>query len=243
MYQKMRRRHLEPANTLHAGSEVRSSRFSVGPFHSTDKLKLEHRTISHTVMAVWSSRFGVFAVSSQLRIVPATPVTQDRVLVPQGQCPGTAGFLDPVPRAGEWPLVPVGNIAVMDGVVVNVVQRRPEMTVGAQRTLGAVAPNLASARTIDTVPVPGRPPVKTTEAAERTKNVRRLDEAMVMVGQHAPTANRRTTAQRVEERCLELSQSRQIGANERLMFVTGGGHVVVDRVAGTMGRSMPWLAA
>ena len=89
-------------------------------------------------------------------------------------------------RAAPRPVRPLINQTMMHGIVMHVIHRRPEMPVAANRAIRGAMKTSAAAGVVFPVPIERRVAVKLTEQPRGLAEIPRLNNEMVMVGEHAP---------------------------------------------------------
>lgn len=73
-------------------------------------------------------------------------------------------FLEKFPGAGPWPVLPMLHIAVMYGIVVNVIESCPKVTFRFHEPLKTVVPDFAAALVVFSVPFIRGGPVQLTQS-------------------------------------------------------------------------------
>ena len=84
------------------------------------------------------------------------------------------------------------HVTVMDGIVVNIIQCSPEMSLGLHRSFKTVVPDFATALIISTVLLKCRAAMKLTKFASQFLDTLGFYENVVMVRKYAPGIYSRT---------------------------------------------------
>ena len=106
---------------------------------------------------VWSSAFRrsvhqLALLRSQFRIVPSFAVVPNRKALPDAGCFVPSDLREVFPCAAPWPLEPPVHVAVPNRIVVDVVERCPNVPIGSHRTLRCAKEHLSTAHLILAIP-------------------------------------------------------------------------------------------
>ena len=93
-------------------------------------------------------------------------VIVDGVFSPNALGLGTFGYSEKLGGTAPGPLVPAGDVSVVDGVVVDVVEGGEIVAFGTHGAVGGTIEDLSTAGGFFAVPVEGRAAVKAAEIVE-----------------------------------------------------------------------------
>jgi hypothetical protein len=137
--------------------------------------------------------------------------------------------------AAPGPVLPALDVAVFDGVVVSVVERGPEVAIGADGAFDGVEPALAAAAGIFAIPCVACAAVELGEGVEERFGLVGLNENVVVVGEDGPGEELLgVEVADIQEIGFESGQAVGSVADDGGVFVAGGG----DEEAAGAGREL-----
>lgn len=119
-------------------------------------------------------------------IIPFLAVVADGIFLPHALGFRAAHVVEVFRGTAPSPLGPSPHVAMMRGVVVNVVNGREEVALGAHETLSGVMEDLSSAFVLLPVPTMARATMKSAQFIQELENVGSFNQCVVMVWQHTP---------------------------------------------------------
>lgn len=155
--------------------------------------------------------------------VPFFTVIVQRVFEPDPQCLLAPMLIEEVFRARPGPVLPFIDVAVMNRVVMNVIQARPKVPLRSDESLESVKPALAATLIVLAIPFERRAPVKLAELFQQRFDLFRAQQNVVVIGQETPGVNvRPEIGAGFHQFLLTLGHSLICLADNVAMFVTGG---------------------
>jgi len=118
--------------------------------------------------------------------IPLLSIIQDWKLAPDLQCSFTTHELEKLRCAGPEPILPTIDVAVMNGIVMDVIDAGPKMPVRFDHPIEAVEPHLPPSLILLTIPIVGGPTVQQAKLMSEGFNIVAPDQHMVVVRQSAP---------------------------------------------------------
>ena len=114
------------------------------------------------------------------------PIIEHRILFPELQKPvATFVFQEPV-ITRKRPVTPFFDVAVLDRIMVDVIQRRVEMPLTAHNAVTTAKPNLAPSLIVFYVDLKCGSAVKLALSSGERSDVRNSDENVIMVWKNNP---------------------------------------------------------
>ena len=143
--------------------------------------------------------------------------------------------------AAPGPFCPKLHVTVMNGVVVDVIHRRPKMPLGSDGSLRRAMKYLSSSGVLFSIPRMGSASVKLSQFMEEPQNILGRDQRMIMIGQDAPGMGASGVVREDREQsCAKVLKAFRVQSNMRQVLVAGGRDMEVQvPEVGSMGRTMP----
>ncbi len=164
---------------------------------------------------------GIFAPDALSFVAP------HRFQIPMGAAPGPFG--------------PKLHISVVNGIIMDVIRRRPEMPFGSNRSIRGAMEYLSASSVLLSIPSMGSASVKSSQFANQAQHIFGFDERMVMVGQDAPGVENRSVLGEYSEQRQAKNVHSRLGHSDMVgVLVTRGRDVEVQMSeVGPMWRAMP----
>src|SRR5207253_907426 len=112
-------------------------------------------TVQSSTFRLLSAKRGRVKLNSNVTLIdiPFLSIVQDRIPLPNLDRALTPYLFKEFCRARPGPILPMFCEAVMNGIVMHIIKRRPEMPVVLYRTLKTAVPNLSAASIVLAIPM------------------------------------------------------------------------------------------